>query len=66
MVKVITFSTELKIFQTRQELTGLDEQVNKFISENNTKQVISVSDTTTTDDKGATIGILRVLTYQDS
>ncbi|MDP6632907.1 MAG: hypothetical protein QGI51_05335 [Dehalococcoidales bacterium] len=66
MVKVITFSTELKIFHTRQELTGLDEQVNKFISENNTKQVISVSDTTTTDDKGATIGILRVLTYQDS
>ncbi|MAE11382.1 MAG: hypothetical protein QF369_04205 [Dehalococcoidales bacterium] len=66
MVKVITFSTELKIFHTRQELTGLDEQVNKFISENNIKQVISVSDTTTTDDKGATIGILRVLTYQDS
>jgi hypothetical protein len=66
MVKVITFSTELKIFHTRQELTGLDEQVNKFISENNIKQVSSVSDTTTTDDKGATIGILRVLTYQDS
>ncbi len=66
MVKVITFSTELKIFHTRQELTRLDEQVNKFISENSIKQVISVSDTSTTDDTGATIGLIRVLTYESS
>ncbi|MEE8413289.1 MAG: hypothetical protein V3R96_01940 [Dehalococcoidales bacterium] len=64
MVKVKTFSTELKIFHTKQEITRLDEQVNKFISDNGIKQVISVSDTSTTDDNGATIGIIRVLAYE--
>jgi len=64
MAKVKTFTTEIKIFHAKQELTQLDEQVNRFILENNIKQVISVSDTSTTDDKGATIGIIRVLAYE--
>jgi hypothetical protein len=58
MVKVKTFTSEIKIFHTMQELKQLDEQVN-------IKKVISVSDACTTDDKGATIGILRTLTYEE-
>lgn len=64
MVKVKTFTTEIKIFQTINELTQLDAQVNKFIADNNIKKVISVSDTCTTDNSGATIGIVRVLAYE--
>ena len=64
MVKVKTFSSELKIFHVTKELNQLDEQVNKFISENGIKKVISVSDACTTDDKGATIGLIRALAYE--
>ncbi len=46
------------------ELAALDEQVNLFIEENRVKKVISVSDTTTSDNTGATIGLIRVLAYQ--
>jgi hypothetical protein len=62
--KVKTFTTELKIFQTIKELETLDERINRFIAENKVKKVISVSDTTTTDNSGATIGLIRVLTYE--
>lgn len=64
MVKVKTFTSEIKIFQTINELTQLDVQVNKFIVDNNIKKVISVSDTCTTDNSGATIGIIRVVAYE--
>jgi len=63
-LKVKTFTTELKIFQTMKELDTLDDQVNRFITKNNVKKVISVSDTSTSDDTGATIGLIRVLTYE--
>jgi hypothetical protein len=62
--KVKTFTTELRIFQTMKELETLDERVNQFIAENRVKKVISVSDSTTTDNSGATIGLIRVLTYE--
>jgi len=62
--KVKTFTTELKIFQTIKELEALDDKVNRFIAENKVKKIISVSDTTTTDNAGATIGVIRVLTYE--
>jgi hypothetical protein len=64
MAKVKTFATELKIFHTMKELDDLDRQVNEFIKENNINKVISVSDTCTTDDKGATIGVIRVVAYE--
>ncbi|MCG6917877.1 MAG: hypothetical protein LJE89_10050 [Deltaproteobacteria bacterium] len=64
MAKVKTFATELKIFHTIKELYDLDQQVNDFIKENNINKIISVSDTCTTDDKGATIGIIRVVAYE--
>ena len=66
MVKVKTFTTELKIFHATQELRQLDEQVNLFISESGITKVISVSDTTTTDNTGATIGMIRTLAYEGS
>ncbi len=62
--KVKTFTTELKIFQTIKKLETLDHQVNRFFAEHNVKKVISVNDTTTTDNTGATIGLIRVLTYE--
>lgn len=64
MIKVKTFTSEIKIFNTRKELEQIDEQVARFISEQGIKNVISVSDTTTTDNTGATIGLIRVVAYE--
>ena len=64
MVKVKTFTNELKIFHAMGELKELDDKVNKFITENGIKKVISVSDTCTTDSSGATIGLIRVIAYE--
>ncbi len=66
MAKVKTFTMPLKIFETVRELEALDEQVNKFIKEKGVKKVISASDTCTTDANGATIGIIRVVTYEEA
>ena len=41
----------------------LDAQVNEFLAGKDVKKVISVSDAVTTDDKGAAIGLVRVVTY---
>ena len=62
--RVKTFVTEVKIFQTMKELRDLDEQVNSFMLEKGVKKVISVSDTATTDNTGATIGLIRILAYE--
>ena len=66
MIKVKTFTSPLKVFHTKQELGQMDQQVNTFISEKAGRRVISVSDTCTTDDNGATIGIIRVVAYEES
>ena len=63
-MKVKTFACPIKIFKAKGELDELDKMVNKFIDENNVKNVVSVSDTSTTDDSGATIGLIRVLAYE--
>ncbi len=63
-MKVKTFASPLKIFHARKELEELDRMVNKFIEANKVRKVISVSDTCTTDDSGATIGLMRVLAYE--
>ena len=62
--RVKTFTTEIKIFQTIKELEILDDKVNRFIADNKVKKVVSVNDSTTTDNTGATIGLIRVLTYE--
>lgn len=64
MTKVKTFTSELKILHTMEELNDLDQQVNNFIDENNIKNVISVNDACTTDNTGATIGIIRAIAYE--
>ncbi|MEW6003450.1 MAG: hypothetical protein AB1638_12505 [Nitrospirota bacterium] len=65
MFKVKSFGIEIRPFKTMLELSEIDEMVNKFISGNNIKRVISVSDVTTTDDRGETIGLIRVLGYEE-
>ena len=63
-INVKTFATELREFKAMRELADLDEQVNKFIKEKKGKKAVSVSDTTTTDITGASIGLIRVLVYE--
>ncbi|HUV08049.1 MAG TPA: hypothetical protein VMX75_10000 [Spirochaetia bacterium] len=64
MIKVKTFTSELKIFKTIGELTDLDEKVNTFIRDNGIKRVVSVSDACTTDESGATMGVIRIVAYE--
>ena len=64
MHKVKTFTCPLKVFHAKKELDELDKMVNQFIEKNNVKSVISVSDACTTDDTGASIGVIRVLAYE--
>jgi len=47
------------------ELKTLDDAVNAFIAQNGVRKVVSVSDSPTTDDKGETIGLVRVVAYED-
>lgn len=65
MIKVKTFTSPLKVFHVKEELEDLDQRVNQFVEKNNVKKVISVSDTCTTDDTGASIGVIRVVSYED-
>lgn len=63
--KVKTFGMEIRPLKTMQELSALDAMVNAFVAENGVKRIISVSDAPTTDDKGETIGLVRVVAYED-
>ncbi len=65
MVKVKSFGSQFKIFHIAKELADLDKQVGDFIAESDINKVISVSDATTTNTDGATMGIIRVLTYEE-
>ncbi|MBI4633767.1 MAG: hypothetical protein HY742_07740 [Deltaproteobacteria bacterium] len=64
-IKVKSFGMEIRPMKTMQELKTLDDAVNDFIAKNGIKKVISVSDSPTTGDNGGTIGIIRVITYED-
>ncbi len=64
MVEVRTFTSEIKVFHTMNELAELDGQVNRFLEREGIKKVVSVSDTTTADNSGATIGIIRVVAFE--
>ena len=65
MVKVKTFTSQLKILAAMKELKDLDDQVNRFIKDNNIQEIVSVSDTCTSDESGATMGIIRVVAYRE-
>lgn len=64
-LKVKSFGMEIQPLKTMQELAGLDALVNRFVAENGVKRLLSVSDAPTTDDKGETIGLVRVIAYED-
>lgn len=63
--KVKSFGMEIRPMKTMQELHELDEMVNRFVAGNGVKRIISVSDSPTTDDTGETIGLVRVVAYED-
>ena len=65
MIRVRTFTSQLKIFHTRNELVELDEAVNDFVASHGIRKVVSVSDAVTTGEKGEAIGIIRVVTYEE-
>jgi hypothetical protein len=56
---------ELRPLKTMQELQSLDAMVNQFIEANGIRKVISVADSPTADDKGETIGLVRVVAYEE-
>ena len=64
-VKVKSFGMEIRPLKTMQELKRLDDVVNDFLAGNGVGKVISVSDSPTTDDKGETIGLVRVVAYEE-
>jgi hypothetical protein len=64
MIKVKTFTSPLKPFHIMGELNDLDEMVNQFIQDKKVQKIFSVSDAATTDNTGATIGVIRVVTYE--
>jgi uncharacterized protein YaiL (DUF2058 family) len=64
MVKVRSFTSEIKVFQTMRELRQLDDEINRFIADQKIKKIVSVSDACTTDNAG-TIGVIRVLAYEE-
>jgi hypothetical protein len=64
MIKVKTFTSELRPFFARRELESLDEQVNSFLQSGSVSRVVSVSDACTTTENGASIGIIRVVAYE--
>lgn len=64
MIKIKTFGEPLQPFKAQRELHELDERVNRFIAENGIKRVITLSDSTTSEN-GNTCGLIRVLVYED-
>ncbi len=65
MIKVKSFCSQIKIFHTRRELEELDNEVCDFIAAQGIKKVISISDSSTTGNSGETIGLIRVLAYEE-
>ena len=65
MYKVKTFGTDMKVFHVHKELERLDGEVNAFLAGRPKARLVGVSDTPVTDDKGATIGVMRVVAYEE-
>jgi hypothetical protein len=63
--KVKSFGMEIRPMKTMRELQQLDDQVNSFLADRNVRKLLSVSDTSATDDSGETIGLIRVVAYEE-
>ncbi len=64
-LKVKSFGMEIRPLKTMQELEQLDAMVNEYVARNGIRKLISVSDSSTTDDKGETIGLVRIIAYEE-
>ena len=64
MVKVKTFTTPIKIFETTRELSELDAKVADFLNSENATEVYSVGDATTSGEQGETTGLIRTVCYR--
>lgn len=64
MIRVKTFATPIRIFETMHELHELDEQVAAFLAAERAATVLSMSDTATTGEPGGTIGLIRSVVYE--
>jgi len=65
MIKVKSFTSPLKIFHAHRELDELDKEVSDFIASRGIRKVISISDSSTTGTSGETIGLIRLLAYEE-
>ena len=65
MIKVKSFTSQLKIFRAHRELDELDKVVSDFIASRGIRKVISISDSSTTGTSGETIGLIRLLAYEE-
>lgn len=65
MFKVKTFGTEMQVFRVHEELERLDEKVNAFFAGRPQAELIGASDMPVTDEKGGTIGMVRVVAYRE-
>ncbi len=65
MIKVKTLGCSLKIFHAAKELPELDETINDFLQKENISPVLSAGDEPVTGLSGATIGVMRVVAYDD-
>lgn len=65
MIRVKTFTSQLRVFHTMNELAQLDKAVNDYLTSHGVKTLISVSDTSTSGTQGELIGIIRVVAYEE-
>lgn len=65
MYKVKTFGTDMRVFQVHKELAHLDDEVNRFFADRPKAELVGVSDMPVADDKGATMGMVRVVAYRE-
>ncbi|MBF8277011.1 MAG: hypothetical protein AABY74_02755 [Planctomycetota bacterium] len=64
MIKIKTFTSALRMFHVHNELTALDAEVNDFLQKNKIQKIVSVNDCTTSNN-GDTMGIIRVVAYEE-
>ncbi len=65
MYKVKSFGTDLRVFHVHEELERLDHEVNRFFASRPDARLVGVSDMPVTDDSGATVGLVRVVAYEE-
>jgi len=63
--RVKTFGTDMKVFHVHKELERLDREVNDFFSGRAQAKLVGVSDMPVNDDRGSTIGMVRVVAYEE-